>query len=317
MPMTAKAWGAGDLGMDHAQVIASTIRGLDHDLALDLEGFLAGHAAALTVEQLKTLAAELLGAAAPDKSDEDAARNRAAQHLNLSETIGGMWRLDGWLDPEAGLIVSNALSAFTRKPDPDGDVMTESIGNRRADALVQLARQACLHAESCNGQEAGRHTIVVGISEQALRDGLGVGGTPEGQRFPAATLRRMACDANIIPAVYDGESQILDFGRSTRSTPAGLRRFIVARDGGCVFPGCDRPASYCQVHHLDHWANGGCTDACKLLLICTHHHHSVHEGGWTITIGNDKDRTPWFHPPGGRPPLKGQRRPLFRPVPRR
>jgi hypothetical protein len=61
MPMTGKAWGAGDLGMDHAQVIAATIRDLDYDLALDMEGFLAEHAAGLTVEQLKTVAAELLG----------------------------------------------------------------------------------------------------------------------------------------------------------------------------------------------------------------------------------------------------------------
>ncbi len=149
MPMTGKVWQAGQLGMDHAQVIANTIRGLGYDLALDMEGFLADHAAGLTVEQLKTLAAELFAAAAPESSDEEAARKRAAQHLNLSETIGGMWRLDGWLDPEAGLIVSTgALAAFTRKPDPDSDVMTESPGHRRAEALVQLAR----HADcSCRG----------------------------------------------------------------------------------------------------------------------------------------------------------------------
>ena len=105
------------------------------------------------------------------------------------------------------------------------------------------ARRAFMPSPA-TARSAGRHTIVIGLSEQALRDGLGVGGTPEGQRLPAAALRRMACDANIIPAVYDGDSQIFDFGRSTRSTPAGLRRFIIARDGGCVFPGCDRPPSW-------------------------------------------------------------------------
>ena len=64
--MTGKAWGAGDLGIDHAQVIANTIREQDYDLAVDMEGFLAEHAAGLTVEQLKTVAAELLAAAAPE-----------------------------------------------------------------------------------------------------------------------------------------------------------------------------------------------------------------------------------------------------------
>ncbi len=313
MPATGKAWGAGHLGMDHAQVVANTIRGLDHDLALDLEGFLADHAPALTVEELKTLAAELLAAAAPESSDEEAARKRAAQHVNLSETIGGMWRLDGWLDPEAGVIVSAALGAFTRKPDPNGDVLTESPGHRRAEALVQMARHAGAHAEGCNGQDPGRNTVILGLSHESLLDGQGVGGTPEGQRLPAAAIRRMACDAKIIPAVYDSASQILDYGRSTRSIPPGLRKYVVARDGGCTFASCDRPASWCEVHHKDHWVNLGETNAKKLLLLCLHHHHLCHEGGWTITIAADKDHTPFFHPPDGRPPLKGQRRPLFRP----
>jgi hypothetical protein len=314
MPMTGKAWQAGHLGMDHAQVIANTIRGLDYDLALDLEGFLADHAAGLTVDELKTVATELLAAAAPEHSDDEAGRKRAAQRLHLSETLGGMWRLDGWLDPEAGLIVSTALAAFTRKPDPDGDVLTESAPHRRAEALIQMARHASAHAEDCNGQPAGRHTIIVGLSHQSLLDGLGVGATPDGQRLPAATIRRMACDAQIIPAVYDSDSQILDFGRATRTIPPGLRKFIVARDGCCTFPGCDRPASWSEVHHTNSWASGGTTDANLLLLLCVHHHHAVHEGGWTITFGHDEDHTPWFHPPGGRPPLKGQRRPLFRPA---
>src|ERR1700759_194794 len=94
MPMTGKAWETGSVGIDHAHKIAETIDGLQRDLALDMEAFLAEHAAVLTVDQLKTLCAELLAAAAPEKSDADAKTKRAAQRLNLSETLGGMWRLD-------------------------------------------------------------------------------------------------------------------------------------------------------------------------------------------------------------------------------
>jgi hypothetical protein len=291
MPMTAKAWNAGDLGIDHAQVIAATIREQDYDLALDMEGFLAEHAAGLTVEQLKTVAAELLAAAAPETSDADAAKKRAAQRLSLSETLDGMWRLDGWLDPEAGIIVSAAIASFTRKPDPDGDVLTESAPHRRAEALAQMARHGCAHAEDCNGQGGNRATLIFGLPHQSLLDGLGTAGTPDGKRL-----------------------QILDFGRTTRSTPAGLRRYIIARDGGCVWPGCDRPPSWTEVHHSDHWGKGGETNADLLALLCVHHHGKVHEGGWQITFGTDPDHTPWFHPPDGRPPLRGQRRPLFRPA---
>jgi hypothetical protein len=275
----------------------------------------------LSVEQLKTLCAELLAAAAPEKSDADAAIKRASQRLNLSETLGGMWRLDGWLDPEAGLIVANALAAFTRKPDPDGDVLVESIGNRRAEALVQLARHGTAHAETCNGEGGNRYDIVIGVSHQTLVDQLGVGGTPDGQRFTAAALRRMACDAAIIPAIYGADSEVLDFGRRTRTISPGLRHFIIARDGGCVFPGCGRPPSFTEVHHREFWVeHDGETNPENLEMLCTHHHHTVHEGGWTLTLGTDKDQTPWFYPPDGRPPLQGQRRPLLRPasdIPRR
>ena len=205
---------------------------------------------------------------------------RAAQRLNLSETLGGRWRLDGWLDPEAGLIVANAIAAFTRKPDPDGDVLTESIANRRAEALVQLARHGAAHAEGCNGEGGNRYDLVIGVSHQTLVDGLGVGGTPDGQRFTAGTLRRLACDAGIIPAVYGTDSEMLDFGRRTRTISPGLRHFIVARDGGCVFPGCGRPPSYTEVHHREHWVeHHGETKPDNLEMLCTHHHHAVHEGG--------------------------------------
>ncbi len=95
-----------------------------------------------------------------------------------------MWRLDGWLDPEAGMIVSAAISSFTRKPDPDGDVLTESAPHRRAEALVQLARHAVAHAEDCHGQGGNRATLILGLSHPSLVDGLGTAGTPGRQTPP-------------------------------------------------------------------------------------------------------------------------------------
>jgi hypothetical protein len=176
-----------------------------------------------------------------------------------------------------------------------------------------MARHASAHAEGCNGEGGGRHSVVVGLSYQALLDGLGTAGTPDGQRLPAAAARRMACDTGIIPAVYGSDSEILDFGRRTRTIPNGLRHFLVARDGGCTWPGCDRPPSYTEAHHREEWfKDQGETEPENLDLLCTHHHHKVHEGGWTMTIGHDTDHTPWFWPPDDRPPLQGHRRPLLR-----
>jgi hypothetical protein len=97
------------------------------------------------------------------------------------------------------------------------------------------------------------------------------------------TARRLACDCNLIPAVLGGASEPLDIGRTTRVIPAAIRRALVLRDGGCRFPGCDRPAQWTDAHHLRHWLHGGHTKLDNLVLVCRRHHVMLHETGWTIT----------------------------------
>jgi hypothetical protein len=94
--------------------------------------------------------------------------------------------------------------------------------------------------------------------------------------------------------VLGSASQPLDIGRASRLIPASIRRALIARDGGCAFPGCDRPPGWCDAHHRIHWADGGDTAVCNLVLLCGHHHDSCHAGGWTI---NFIDGRPWFIPP--------------------
>jgi len=80
---------------------------------------------------------------------------------------------------------------------------------------------------------------------------------------------------------------VIDVGRSTRKISAGLRRGIKARDGGCRWPGCDRPAYWSEAHHLQHWIRGGATEPDNLVLLCYHHHRKVHEGGWQLVKTDD------------------------------
>jgi hypothetical protein len=115
MPVTGKAFESGDLGLDHAHVIEQATKDLQTDLAADLEAFLAQQAAPLTPKQLRVVAEEVRAAAAPDESADEASRKRAAQHVHLSQTLDGRWRLDGSLDAEAGLIISKAIAEFLRK----------------------------------------------------------------------------------------------------------------------------------------------------------------------------------------------------------
>src|SRR5262249_21485986 len=103
-----------------------------------------------------------------------------------------------------------------------------------------------------------------------------------GEPVGAAAARRLACDAEVIPAVLGSLSEPLDVGRATATVPDGLRHGLCVRDGGGRFPGCDRPAVECLAHHVRHWADGGATALDNLVLLCEAHHGLVHEGGWRL-----------------------------------
>ncbi len=312
LPSTSEAWEKGQLGFAHATVIdKATRRTQDPELVAELDQFLAGLAYDHSPSELASAAEHLLAQAAPEESAKKAAAQRAAQKLSLSQTLDGMWRLSARLDAEAGMIVAHTIATFLQKPDPEADPATQTIERRRVNALVQMCRHAMAHEASCADEPGGgRDVIIVGIDHERLMDQLGTGATSSGVVLPAATIRRMACDAQIIPAVYGSKSEVLDYGRKARVVPPSLKRLLIVRDGGCVFAGCDRPGSWTEAHHRRHWVKRGKTKEDELDLLCVFHHHLVHEGGWTMTVDDDAERTPWFHPPDGRPSIKGQRRPI-------
>jgi hypothetical protein len=111
----------------------------------------------------------------------------------------------------------------------------------------------------------------------------------------AETARRLACDAGIIPAVLGAAGEPLDVGRLSYPVTAAIRRALELRDGGCAFPGCGRPPSWCAAHHNTHWADGGETALSNLVLLCDRHHFVVHHQGWKVRIG--PDGLPEFTPP--------------------
>ncbi|WP_442543135.1 DUF222 domain-containing protein [Arthrobacter sp. KN11-1C] len=110
----------------------------------------------------------------------------------------------------------------------------------------------------------------------------------------AATLRKIACDADIIPVVLGGEGQVLDVGRSSRIFPAHIRKAITARDKGCAFPSCTMPAPWCEAHHITYWSRGGSSSVDNGVLLCSHHHHLIHKEEWHIQV---QAGVPWFIPP--------------------
>jgi hypothetical protein len=113
-------------------------------------------------------------------------------------------------------------------------------------------------------------------------------GTRRSSGDPVGLQARLRTAAALLPATLGGApSRPLDVGRSTRVVQPAQRAALAVRDGGCVFPDCDRPLAWCEGHHLWHWIDGGSTDLANLALLCRAHHRAVHEGGWQLTRGPD------------------------------
>jgi 5-methylcytosine-specific restriction protein A len=117
------------------------------------------------------------------------------------------------------------------------------------------------------------------------------------------TVRQLACDAAVMRVVMSGRSQPLDVGRRTAVIPPSMRRAVIARDRMCRFPHCGRPHTWCDAHHVVHWADGGPTSLSNLLLLCRRHHRMIHRpAGFGLRL---VDGVPVFTRPDGSP-LEGR-----------
>ncbi|MFC5930486.1 HNH endonuclease [Cryobacterium melibiosiphilum] len=191
---------------------------------------------------------------------------------------------------------------------------TRTIQQMYFDAFVEIVR----HGLSCTqGPGPLNHTtVIVRMTLHSLLDGLGeaqLDGIE--QPISAGTARRMAADAHIIPMVLGGDSEVLDFGVGRRLFSRAQKLALAERDGGCATPGCNRPPSYTQAHHILWWkAHGGPTDLTNGVLQCGPCHHRIHEEGWDIVVTHN---VVWFIPPTSidpnRRPRRGGRPPLLQP----
>jgi hypothetical protein len=138
---------------------------------------------------------------------------------------------------------------------------------------------------------------MVHLDQEVLgADGVWAATLEDGSRIPAETLRRVACDCGLLAASQDAEG--LNIGRRARSVPPAIRRALRLRDHGCAFPGCTH-TRFLHAHHIEHWLHGGATSLANLVLLCSFHHHLVHEGRWTIAA--EADGALAFHSPAGNP----------------
>lgn len=325
----AEAVAAGDLSLD----AADAIRSIETPA---LEAQLIADAGSLPPDRLAVHARRLRDDLDRDGVAERERELRGRRYLHLVPQPDGMTRLSGLLDPESAAVVTAAVDAATsprrgvRFVDPAARARDESIARFdertleqvAADALVELIR---IGSTGGSDEVLGSHRPSVRLhvtaadldrraaaldADDAARGGRGA---IEGQSAPVslATVERHACATGLVPILFDDDGQPLDVGRDQRLFTARQRIALAARDRGCRFPGCERPPSWCEAHHIDHWyRDGGRTDVADGVLLCRHHHLLVHDNGWRVTRSRggyavvppraiDPAQTPIAAPPKG------------------
>ena len=184
-----------------------------------------------------------------------------------------MLHLDGALTQTAGEALLACLDANT-PPRRDNDTRTPR--QRRHDAVENLARDWLDNGTTPTiGGE--RPHLVVHTDLPALQ-GLagGLHETENGEVIDITTLRMIACDSSITRIIFGPDSEVLDIGRKTRIWTPAQRRAITAGDRNCQGPGCRTKPRHCDIHHLEHWANGGTTTVDKGKLFCRPCHIQEH-----------------------------------------
>jgi len=320
LPVMARAAAAGEVTLEHAQVLAtyaptSEARRealADPDLPCN-ETFLVEQARILPVDALRLLARRWAAAADPDADDRGYRAAADREYLELSRVLDG-YHLSGQLTIEHGQALDAALRAITPVPAA-GHARTGT--QRRAQALADLARLGLDHGLVGTGRAvrpqlqvhvdhatlthlAGAATA--GVDEQArpgmpdltAEDLLAGPQFENGTPVPRVLLDRLACDSELGRIIFGPDSQPLDVGRTERTFTDRKRTAIIARDRHCQYPTCTAPPAISEGHHTRHWARDhGSTDVRTGILMCWYHHDYVHRvgieirwretGGWAFT----------------------------------
>ena len=258
-------------------------------------------------------------------------RQRQARCAGWQRDHEGMLRLWAKFDPEVGAAVEAGLEALRRQywlddkqvrsgrrtpAQRDADVLAYALAGitlTDTDTAAVDRLRALAHPDSYPADEAtagdeiltterrlppAQISVLIGLDTlRGKTDAMGL--TDAGVELPPEIVRRLACDADVIPMILSGPGGPADVGRSARTVPLRLRRLLIARDKRCRWPGCAEPPSRCDAHHVHHWIDGGRTDLNNLVLLCHRHHHHLHQHGckmisqpdgtWTTTQATDSE----------------------------
>ncbi|MEV6643032.1 DUF222 domain-containing protein [Amycolatopsis sp. NPDC051371] len=299
IPAVAPATGAAALDGRLSTPMIDTIVGVMTQVPLEhrdeAERHLLSFAEDAGHKQVAALGTRILAHLDPDGAAPDETEPATpSRELSLRRKRTGIWELQGRFDDETGTRASALLDSLAQRRTTDEGPDLRSPQERYGDAFSD-AIDLALNSPELPTQAGERAHVMVAVSLEDLKSGVGRAILGDLGTMSAAEARIYACDCKLIPAVLGTKSEPLDLGHQRRLVSTPLRHALYLRDRGCAFPGCHRPPRHCQGHHVRHWADGGPTELGNLVLMCAHHHRLLHRSGWQVRIA--ADGLPEFLPP--------------------
>jgi hypothetical protein len=272
MPESIQAMRAGEIGFAHMPVVARTAKAVGD--AFD-EKVLLKKARDCSAGKFYYKAQQYRHSVQPKAYAEEQAEQAQRNRLSMSTAKDGCFFIEGQLDPISGAAVRGALEPLSR---PSGEHDHRDYDQRMADALVEIVTHG------------GQHNVQLQVTSsiETLLGLVGAQGAEMEFSLPVSskTVERWACDCSVTRVLMQ-DSVVIDVGRAKRVISGPTKRALHARDGHCVWPGCERPPSWSDAHHLVHWIHGGSTNLDNLALLCHRHHRMVHEDNWQIAKTDD------------------------------
>ena len=306
---TRQAWAAGTITSEAAGTICEAIVKLpdwvgDEERAI-AQTKLLEWASQYSHQDLQIMAHRIIEHIDPDGAEEHLGKQLEAEEkkawgrteLTMFNAGDGMTRGRFLLPTVQAGMFRTALEglASPRRNDPriyDRDGEHCDAANGTLTHNQKLGRAFCELIEHLPADAMPQHgglaaTLTINLDYETLKQGIGTALLSTGDDMSASQARRFACNAQLLPTVLDGKSKTLDLGLSKRLHSRYQRIAIAKRDKGCVWKGCDRPPSWCEVHHPQWWSRGGPTDLDNGALFCFYHHHLLHEGEWHARMAAD------------------------------
>ncbi len=290
LPSFEAALADGSVSSGHVDALATLVRGLDEAGRSELatwEDELLSSARGEPVSVFERRCRALGRRIAADEGESELERQqRAVSVRRWVDKATGMHHTHLALDPvrdqQWWTAVQAELTALQHSAEGEGR------------PFEQLQADAIVRSVSGSGGRRRVPQVIVLVDLETLRHGLherSVCELVDGSPLPPSTVRRLACEADIVPVVLGGAGEVLDVGRSERLATPAQRTALGALYRTCSVDECDVPFADCQIHHVDPWEQHGSTDLDRLTPLCHTHHHLVHEGGWRLELAPDRTVT--------------------------